>query len=390
MLGFQRSKRVAVWTEGPQRLLAHGILDDDMYGIEVRLAIDPSTREIREVRGWWNRWTTPDCPRALEMLHLAEGVRIDESGLAKKLQKSVGRKGCRHFANIMIECCHSAREALDVLHYEEARKRLPSLGFAEFMEKGPEAALGAEVADTGEGTGGSAETRQEPLADKYKAAYESLSGPVIDIHVHTSPASPCSSAPVDDLIEEAKRIGLDGICLTDHNYVWKQEAVETLRERHGFLVLRGNEITTDQGDMLIFGLDVDVKGIIRLEDLRKDVIEAGGIIIAAHPFRGFLTFGVDKLGLTPAKAKDRPLFQYVDGVEVLNGKVTPQENGFSGEVAALLGYPVTGGSDAHEVEEVGQYATRFGMDITSESDLIESFKKGLTAPVPYRKEAGIE
>ncbi|MCP4667082.1 MAG: PHP domain-containing protein, partial [Deltaproteobacteria bacterium] len=184
-------------------------------------------------------------------------------------------------------------------------------------------------------------------------------GMVIDLHVHTSPASPCSSAPVDRLVEEAKKIGLDGICLTDHNFLWDPGLVAGLREKHGFLVMRGNEITTDQGDMVVFGLYKDIQGIIQLKELREEVRRAGGFMIVAHPFRGFLTFGVGQLGLTPEKAMERPLLKMVDAVEVLNGKVTEQENRFASEVAAGLGLPVTGGSDAHEVDEVGVYATRF-------------------------------
>lgn len=358
MLGFQRSKRVGIWTEGPQRLMAHGILEDDIYGLEVRVAIDSSTREIRAVEGWWNRWTTPDCPRAAELLQDAVGVRIDQEDLAGTLQKSVGRKACRHFANILIECCHTAREALDVLRRDEKEQEEEAHADAGHHRTGPHPRVSAA----------------------------SLNGPVIDLHVHTSPASPCSSAPVDDLIQEARRIGLDGICLTDHNYVWRAEDVEALRRRHDFLVLRGNEITTDQGDVLVFGFDQDVQGIIRLEDLRPQVLEAGGFMIVAHPFRGFLTFGVGKLGLTPEKAMRRPVFQYVDAVEVLNGKVTADENRFAGEVAAALGAPVSGGSDAHEVMEVGHYATRFAGPIRNEDDLILALKEGQIAPVAFRKE----
>jgi predicted metal-dependent phosphoesterase TrpH len=381
MLGFQRTKRVGIWTDGPHRLVAHGILDDDIYGLEVLVAIDPDTREIVSTEGWWNRWTTPDCPLSAELLQDAVGVRINESGFAGRLRKTVGRKACRHFANIIIECCHSLLEALDLLEYERERVRSPELTFREHLN--PRPAGGAEAL----------EKPPPPLAsrvrgpgrrDNLPVAPDSLTGPFIDLHVHTSPASPCSSAPVDDLIAEARRIGLDGICLTDHNYVWAPEAVEELRQRHGFLVLRGNEITTDQGDVLVFGLESDIKGIARLEDLRAEVIRAGGFMIAAHPFRGFLTFGVDKLGLTPERAMQRKIFQYVDAVEILNGKVTVEENRFAGEVARGLDLVLTGGSDAHEVDEVGLYATRLSSPVRNERDLIEALRSGLTAPVAFR------
>jgi predicted metal-dependent phosphoesterase TrpH len=211
----------------------------------------------------------------------------------------------------------------------------------------------------------------------------------IDLHVHTYPASPCSSASVDPLIEEAKRIGLDGICLTDHNHVWDPARVEELQQKHGFLILRGNEITTNQGDVLVFGLEKDIQGIIDLKELRREVDEADGFMIVAHPFRGFLVVGVDQAGLTPEKAMERPLFDYVDAVEVLNGKVTENENDFALKVTEGLGLPGTGGSDAHEVAEVGMYATEFYEVIKNEQDLIAALKKGAYAPIAFQGEKQI-
>ena len=213
---------------------------------------------------------------------------------------------------------------------------------------------------------------------------------VIDLHVHTSPASPCSSAPVDSLIREAKLIGLDGICLTDHNHLWPPDMIEELRQRHGFLVLAGNEITTNQGDMLVFGLKRDIKGIITVEALREEVDRSEGFIIAAHPFRGFLVVGVGQLGLTTRAAMERPLFRYVDGLEALNGRVADKENDFAREVASGLGLPVTGGSDAHLVEEVGICGTCFSSAIKNERELIEALKQGEYEPVIFRNKADIQ
>jgi predicted metal-dependent phosphoesterase TrpH len=196
-------------------------------------------------------------------------------------------------------------------------------------------------------------------------------------------------ARIDDVIAEAKSIGLDGVCLTDHNYVWDKARVNELRRKHDFLILRGNEITTDQGDMLVFGMEKNVQGIIKLDDLRTMVSEAGGFIIAAHPFRGFLLFGSGQLGLTPEKAMERPLFKQVDGIEVLNSKVTEKENRFAAEVAKGRGLPGTGGSDAHQVSDVGLFATRFFTKITSEQELIRALKDGRYEAIAFkrRKEA---
>lgn len=360
--------------------MAHGILDDDIYGLEVRVVIDTATREIISAEGSWNRWTTPDCPLAAGRLQDAVGVKIDEQDFAGTLRRTVGTRACRHFANILVECCYSAMDALEVLGNETV-----AAGYAE-------PAYSDRTISIESGDSPSQEKRQARI-EPCSLSLGTLTGPCIDLHVHTSPASPCSEAPVEELIAEAKRIGLDGICLTDHNHIWSEESVEDLRQMHGYLVLRGNEIITDQGDVIVFGLDLAIRGIIRLEDLRKEAVKAGGFMIAAHPFRGFLAFGVDKLGLTTEHAEKRKLFQYVDAVEVFNGRVTRQENHLACEVASRLDLVQTGGSDAHQAEELGQYATRFSSPVQNERDLIEALRNHHARPAAFRREtegAGLE
>ncbi len=371
MLQFARHKLVSIYRKDEDTLLARGVLEDDIYGLEVNVTIGLSTLEILSVEGRWNRAENSQCYRAIPFLQDAIGFRIDE-GFSEKVRKIIGRKACRHFSDILLECCDAAEMAVHVNRWE--------------TEKGKED-RGESPSPPGLGTI-SGEPRLKPKAEGLpaKAQVKATEGMIIDLHVHTSPASPCSSSTVDEMIKEAKRIGLDGICLTDHNYVWDSDEVGDLRRKHEFLILRGNEITTDQGDMVVFGLEREIKGIIKLEDLREEVLAAKGFLIVAHPFRGFLTFGIGKLGLTPEKAMERPLFKYVDGVEVMNCKVTQKENRFAAKVAQGLGLPATGGSDAHEVSEVGIYATRFSRVITHEKELIEALREGSYAPIAYREE----
>ena len=50
-----------------------------------------------------------------------------------------------------------------------------------------------------------------------------------------------------------------------------------------------------------------------------------------------------------------------------------------------LGLPATGGSDAHEVYEVGQYITRFSNPIKDEKDLINALRSGNYSPAAFRE-----
>ena len=372
MLAFSRNKIVSIYREGEDTLRARGVLEDDIYGLEMEVVLSLSRLEILSIEGKWNRMENAECPRAIPFLQEAVGERVTE-GFSQRIRKSVGRKACRHFAAILLECCYAAKEAAQVIEWQRRKGKRLDLSLEEWMREREGDRQGHSF---GPGPAGEERPEQKGGSSLPQGQGRKGGGVIIDLHVHTSPASACSSAPVDDLIEEAKRIGLDGICLTDHNYVWPRDAVEDLRQRHGFLVLRGNEITTDQGDMLVFGVERNIQGIITLEELRKEVLKVGGCIIAAHPFRGFLIFGMGRLGLTLEKAMERPLFKWVDGVEVLNSKVTPEENAFALEVAQGLGLAATGGSDCHEVPAVGIYATAFSNAILHERDLVEALKRG--------------
>jgi hypothetical protein len=84
------------------------------------------------------------------------------------------------------------------------------------------------------------------------------------------------------------------------------------------------------------------------------------------------------------KAVERPLFSMVDAVEILNGKVTAEENDFAAQVAYSLKLPVTGGSDAHAASEVGYYATEFEKPIQDEAGLLEALKNGGYQAISFR------
>ena len=86
-------------------------------------------------------------------------------------------------------------------------------------------------------------------------------GMLIDLHNHTWPRSHDSVLDPEDLITRAKELGLDGICLTEHDAVWNPTEAQALAEKHDFLVIPGVEISTDDGHILAYGV-----GEVRLRD----------------------------------------------------------------------------------------------------------------------------
>jgi predicted metal-dependent phosphoesterase TrpH len=198
----------------------------------------------------------------------------------------------------------------------------------------------------------------------------------IDLHVHTYPRSSCSVIDPTALVREALRLKLDGICLTEHQVLWPLPEVQQLAQNQGLKIFRGNEITTAQGDVLVFGLEDEIQGVITIQELQEKVKAAGAFSIAAHPFRGFKVFGLGQLGLTLDQACKKKLLQYVDAIEIRNSRVTEKENEVAQQVCRRLGLPGTAGSDAHHLDDLGTWVTVFGKDIETETDLIRELRSG--------------
>jgi len=196
----------------------------------------------------------------------------------------------------------------------------------------------------------------------------------IDLHVHTWPRSQCSHMKPEDLVQEAVRLGLDGFCLTEHQVLWDPAEVKTLARETGLTILRGNEITTAQGDVLAFGLEKDIKGVITIQELKEEAEEAGAFLILAHPFRGFKLFGMGELDMNIDQAARKKAFKFVDAIEIRNGNIRGQENEMAEKVAERLNLPGTAGSDAHHLDNVGAWVTDFERVIEDETALIRELK----------------
>lgn len=199
---------------------------------------------------------------------------------------------------------------------------------------------------------------------------------IIDLHIHTRVFSADSNLDPEEAIQEAKRIGLNAICFTEHNKVWGAEEAQQLSSKWNFPVLRGVEVDTVEGHVLVFGLYRDFEGVIRVNELREWVNEVGGAMIAAHPFKGFRVFGFSELKLTPEQAARRPTFQHVDAIEAYSGRTTEKESSLAQGVSANLGLKVVGGSDAHSLKEIGRCVTIFENNIRNEAELIAELKRG--------------
>lgn len=194
----------------------------------------------------------------------------------------------------------------------------------------------------------------------------------LDLHVHTTAYSACSTMSPDELMAAAKENGLDGVCITEHNRIWTAEDARALSKRHGLAVFRGMEITTTGGDILVFGLEEEPTEMLSPSMLKAKVDAAGAVAIAAHPFRGFLLFGFADLHMDVKDALENPTFSQVHGLEVCNSLVTDAENAMARDVADAAGLLKLAGSDAHKPASVGTCVTEFQDRIEDEKSLVKA------------------
>ena len=204
---------------------------------------------------------------------------------------------------------------------------------------------------------------------------------IADLHIHTTAFSRDSNLDPVDAIKQAKRIGLDCICFAEHNKTWDEESVYQLSSKWEFPVFHGVEVDTFEGHVLVFGLHRDFERMIPVQELRELVLEVGGVMIATHPCGGFFSSGaVFGQEVLLERAAARPVFKWVDAVEGLNGRSLGKENSLAKDVACRLNLNVVGGSDAHEIEEIGRCVTIFDNHVRNESELIAELKAGRCKP----------
>ena len=204
---------------------------------------------------------------------------------------------------------------------------------------------------------------------------------LFDLHIHTTKGSSDSSLNPEELILEAERLGLRGLCLTEHSGPWERHEFEAFASKHSVVLVRAMEAETDMGHMLAFGIDRYQPGFHRAAELRRAADAVGGFVITAHPFRAVLTQHgrknallyqsvPDPLPQKPEHALDHPVFKLVHAVEVANGGTADEENEFAMRVAGMLRLPVTGGSDAHSAHGLGRFVTAFADEISNEEEFL--------------------
>jgi predicted metal-dependent phosphoesterase TrpH len=195
-----------------------------------------------------------------------------------------------------------------------------------------------------------------------------------DLHLHTSRHSPDSIMPPQVMVQRAREIGLGGVVITEHDWLWTEDELEELRIIDPELViLAGIEVSTRQGHFLVYGVTdpFAVYSGIDVADLCREVHRQGGAVVAAHPYRWNQPF--DDILRT-----QRP---ELDGLELMSNNMDGDTRRRAAELNGRLNLAGLGNSDAHRVETLGCCCTEFAAPVRDMRDLVEAIRGGKTAPL---------
>ena len=126
MLAYTRMKSVGVQKQGEDRRVVSGVLEDELYAMQCEIAVHWPSLTIESVQSRMKRFTTTRCPLASEVFATSEGWKID-SELEGKIKKELGRKGCRHMAILMLDCCRTLVRAEFGRELRESLENEPNL-----------------------------------------------------------------------------------------------------------------------------------------------------------------------------------------------------------------------------------------------------------------------
>ncbi|SHK75759.1 PHP-associated domain-containing protein [Hespellia stercorisuis] len=206
---------------------------------------------------------------------------------------------------------------------------------------------------------------------------------VIDFHVHERTFSDDSHMNLKEIVNEAKMIGLDGVCITDHDAFGLVDYAAKISRQENFPIFVGVEYLTPEGDITAFGINrMPDRSHMPAQDFIDYVRAQGGVCISAHPFRS------NSRGL----GEELDVLQGLTGIEVLNGSTSMAANKKAMEYCERLNLQPIGASDAHNLIALGRYATEISEEVHTVEELVNALKTGTCKPVirhGYREKDGL-
>jgi hypothetical protein len=199
---------------------------------------------------------------------------------------------------------------------------------------------------------------------------------ILDLHNH-SIKSDDGRARVESYCQwiRKRELPLDGFVLTEHRQFDAESDYAELEDEFGLRILKGSEVETEYGHVLLFGVNPDLEAAfdftrvdLPLATVLSESERCGAVAVPCHP-------GRPNVGLCAHYGTRGPA-EGVRIIEVASGGSRAGEEEAAAALAETHGYLGVGGSDAHIVSQIGRRATRFPREIRDEEDLAAALCEG--------------
>ncbi|MCP3986335.1 MAG: PHP domain-containing protein [bacterium] len=197
---------------------------------------------------------------------------------------------------------------------------------------------------------------------------------ILDLHAH-SIKSDDGRAKVENYCQwiRRKELPIDGFVLTEHRLFDFDSDYQPLADEFDLCILKGSEVETDYGHVLVFGVSQELMDALDFTSIRlplarvlEETERHDAIAVPCHP-------GRTRVGMC-AHVEERGIVPGVRIIELYNGGSRGREDAAAHLLAEENGYQGIGGSDAHIVSHIGRCATRFPGPVDGEASLVEALR----------------
>jgi len=134
LITFNRSQLIEAEFPDEETIRFNGVQQDHIYSMEINMDVRIADGQIMAIEGLMKRYTNFVCPQALPVLQSAVGLSLRQEGWDRRVMKEIGRQGCEHFAEIIIECGRCFDQAQLAAAMWDAQTADLSLDQVQFMQ----------------------------------------------------------------------------------------------------------------------------------------------------------------------------------------------------------------------------------------------------------------
>ena len=172
----------------------------------------------------------------------------------------------------------------------------------------------------------------------------------LDLHCHSEASADCIT-PLTAFPERCRTRGIHVQAITDHNEIWGaqelQKRVETSEASEYLSIIVGEEVSTNEGEIIGLFLEEKIPAGLSPEETVAQIKAQGGLVLLPHGFDPLKRHALRE------EARER-LAESFDIIEVFNARISNLKwNAAASVWAAKHALPVSAGSDAHTLKDIG-------------------------------------